>query len=136
MVDLRLTLDDRVERLQRAWRRDMDGRRTLNGHLVDRLRRCHPAMNIGTLRQKVVQLEKEISQQMVHHISVMRHRLERWAGKLDALNPLAVLSRGYSIAYRLRDGRIIRRSSEVEPGEKVHVRLGEGTMECRVTDRR
>lgn len=135
LVDLKLMLDDRLERLHLAWRRDMEKRRTVNDHLVGRLERCHPAAQIDSLRRSVSQLERELAHRLLQRMSFLRHRLERLAGKLDALSPLAVLSRGYSIAYRLKDGRVLRRSSEVEPGEMVRLRLGEGSVECRVTAR-
>lgn len=134
--DLRLTLDDRVERLRLAWHRDLDRRRTLHGHLAGRLRICHPIRRIEPFRQSIAQLEKEVSHRFLTQLSFLRHQLERTAGKLEMLSPLAVLSRGYSIAYRLEDGRIIRSSSEVELDEKVRVRLAEGAMECRVTARK
>lgn len=133
--DLRLTLDERLERLQLAWRRDLDRRRTLHDHLVGRLKLCHPIRQIDPLRQRVVQLQREVSHRFLNQLSFLRHQLERIAAKLEVLSPLAVLSRGYSIAYRLTDGRIIRSSSEVELDETLRVRLAEGAVECRVTAR-
>jgi exodeoxyribonuclease VII large subunit len=133
LQDLRFTLDDRLERLQLAWHRDLERRRTLNGHLVGRLQRCRPERQIDALRQRLVQLQKELTQRLAGRTSSLRHQLDRAAGKLEMLSPLAVLARGYSIAYALKDGHIIRRSSQVEPGDGVRIRLGEGAMECRVT---
>jgi len=133
--DLRITLDDRVERLRLAWRRDLDRRRTLEDHLVGRLKLCHPNRRIEPFRERIAQLRKEISHRFLNRLSFLRHQLEGTAGKLEMLSPLAVLSRGYSIAYRLKDGRIIRRSSEVELDDTVRVQLAEGAMECRVTAR-
>ncbi|MCU0573407.1 MAG: exodeoxyribonuclease VII large subunit [Syntrophobacteraceae bacterium] len=133
--DLRLTLDERAERLRLAWRRDLDRRRTLHGHLVGRLGLCHPIRQIEPFRQGIAQLRKDVSQRFLNRLSFLRHQLEGAAGKLEMLSPLAVLSRGYSIAYRLEDGRIIRSSSEVELDDTVRLRLAEGAMECRVTAR-
>jgi exodeoxyribonuclease VII large subunit len=58
-----------------------------------------------------------------------RERLSVGAGKLHALSPLAVLARGYAIAFDER-GQIIKRSSNVKRGERVRVRLAEGEIEC------
>ncbi len=51
------------------------------------------------------------------------------AGKLAELSPLAVLSRGYSIAFD-SEGRIIKCADDVKAGERVRVLLGEGEIDC------
>ena len=58
----------------------------------------------------------------------------RWAalaGRLEALSPLAVLSRGFAVARRL-DGAIIRRPAEAPVGEPIEVLLAEGRLRARV----
>ncbi|MCU0587582.1 MAG: exodeoxyribonuclease VII large subunit [Syntrophobacteraceae bacterium] len=133
LEDLRLMLDDRMDRLQMAWHRDLERRRTFHGHLTGRLGQCHPARQIEPLRQRVAQLGKELTQRFLSQMSLLRLRLDRAASQLDMLSPLAVLIRGYAIAYSVTDGRIIRGSSQVEVGDPVRVRLGQGALECRVT---
>jgi exodeoxyribonuclease VII large subunit len=132
--DLRLTLDDRCERLRLVWKRDMERRRTVHHHLLERLLLRHPSARIARLREGVIQASKEITQRALSGLLSTRHGLEHAVAKLETLNPLAVLTRGYSIAYRLRDRRIIRKSSDVNVGEAIHLRLGEGSLECRVTE--
>jgi len=68
--------------------------------------------------------------------TAMRQRLthsgERFAvssGKLHSLSPLAVLGRGYSIATDSQ-GRIIKRAADVQPGERLRLRVADGEMEC------
>ncbi|MHA7837327.1 MAG: exodeoxyribonuclease VII large subunit, partial [bacterium] len=46
---------------------------------------------------------------------------------------LAVLGRGYAIARREVDGRIVRRASEVERGDRLAIRLGAGEIGAEVT---
>ncbi len=52
------------------------------------------------------------------------------AGKLDSLSPLAVLSRGYSVA--LRDNFVVRRVNDVSVGEKIRLKLADGSIDTRV----
>jgi exodeoxyribonuclease VII large subunit len=60
-----------------------------------------------------------------------RTRLAGLAGRLDALSPLSVLSRGYAIARRA-DGTIVRRARDARIGEGLQVRVHEGELEVEV----
>jgi exodeoxyribonuclease VII large subunit len=51
------------------------------------------------------------------------------AGKLEALSPLAVLARGYAIAFD-GEGRTIKRAADVAKGERIRVRVAEGEIDC------
>jgi len=56
-------------------------------------------------------------------------RVSLAAGKLESLSPLGVLARGYAIAFD-KQGRVIKRASDVVSGERVRVRVSEGEMDC------
>ena len=60
-----------------------------------------------------------------------RERYARLAASLDAMSPLKVLGRGYAIAKR-EDGMIIKRASEVNPGDRIIVRLKKDELKCTV----
>jgi exodeoxyribonuclease VII large subunit len=51
--------------------------------------------------------------------------------KLDALSPLSVLKRGFSIT-ETADGSIVRFSDQVAPGDELNVRLAEGNLTAKV----
>jgi exodeoxyribonuclease VII large subunit len=57
-----------------------------------------------------------------------RARLTELAQKLEALSPLAVLARGYAVAYREGAKVPLRRASTVAFGERLRVRLHEGEL--------
>lgn len=59
-------------------------------------------------------------------------RLGQLAGRLDAMSPLAVLSRGYAVCVDPATGRVVRRAADVDPGDRVAISLGEGALGCRV----
>lgn len=52
------------------------------------------------------------------------------ASKLDAFSPLKVLSRGYSITEG--DKGVIKSVEEVSPGDKISIRLNDGTIRAEV----
>ena len=78
------------------------------------------------------QLRTRLEQRVVATLRTWRHSLQQGAGALHALSPLAILARGYSITRRLPEMRLLRKASEVAPGETVHVRLSSGELICEV----
>ena len=59
--------------------------------------------------------------------------LARSAASLDALSPLKVLARGYSIAYD-GDGRVVTEASGFAPGDALRVRMADGDVLGTVAD--
>ncbi len=59
-----------------------------------------------------------------------RGRLAELSGRLEALSPLAVLSRGYAIVQRRQDGAIVRRAEDLEVGERIAVRVAEAELDA------
>jgi exodeoxyribonuclease VII large subunit len=62
--------------------------------------------------------------------------LRTLSGRLDALSPLAVLGRGYSVTWNADRTAIIRRVDEVKAGDRVNVTLHQGEIACDVVDTR
>lgn len=60
-----------------------------------------------------------------------KRRLTQLAASLDALSPLKVLGRGYSLLQR-EDGRLTSSAAQIEIGERIDVRLADGLLHCLV----
>lgn len=60
-----------------------------------------------------------------------REQLNAMAAALDAMSPLKVLGRGYSIARR-EDGKAIVSTGDVAPGDKLKLTLSDGSVDCQV----
>ena len=61
-----------------------------------------------------------------------RQRYVRSVAKLDAMSPLKVLSRGYSVV-RNSENQILRSTSDVQIGENLTITLSEGQLYAEVT---
>jgi len=63
-----------------------------------------------------------------------RHRFDALIGKLNAVSPLSVLSRGYAIAFSRtrRKRKPILDSAQVSVGETIEVQLKRGAVACTV----
>ena len=62
-------------------------------------------------------------------------RFARNAAALDAMSPLKVLGRGYAMV-QAADGSVLRSARQVQTGDRIEVRLGEGTLGCRVEEKK
>ena len=60
-----------------------------------------------------------------------RHRLSERTAKLEALSPLGILSRGYSVATN-ESGKVIASVADATEGEHFSLRLKDGTMQATV----
>jgi exodeoxyribonuclease VII large subunit len=54
------------------------------------------------------------------------------AGRLDTLSPLAVLGRGYAVAWNADKTVVLRDAAVVAPGDTIHVTLSQGELDCEV----
>ena len=63
-------------------------------------------------------------------IAAPRARLDTLGSQLDALSPLRVLGRGYSIA-RLADGRLARVAADLPRGTRFSLRVSDGDVAAR-----
>jgi exodeoxyribonuclease VII large subunit len=89
-----------------------------------------PSKSLLKLEDKRMSLHHQLVHQAGGRLALTRGRFEGVLKNLHAVSPLAVLERGYSITTR--EGRALRSSGEVKPGETVEVRLGKGGLECTV----
>ena len=64
-----------------------------------------------------------------------REHFARLAATLDALSPLKVLGRGYSLA-RTEAGEILSSVDQVQTEDSFTLRLSDGTLDCRVEGKR
>ncbi|MEM9388590.1 MAG: exodeoxyribonuclease VII large subunit [Pseudomonadota bacterium] len=103
------------------------------GALEARLNRASPTHRLPALiaQQQSVQTRLEAAARRQHER--LSARLARAADTLHAVSPLATLSRGYAIVERSAERTILRSAAQASVGESVRARLGEGTIEARVT---
>ncbi len=65
-------------------------------------------------------------------MTASRAALQTETGKLSALSPLSVLSRGYSAVYK-DDGTLVKHAEQLTPGDNITVRTEGGEVDAAVT---
>ena len=78
-------------------------------------------------------LNEKIKGIYLKRLSAEKEKFAELAAKLDALSPLKILSRGYSVTKK--DGHIINSISQVNSNDKIEVVLSDGNIKCTVTGR-
>ncbi|MGA2798905.1 MAG: exodeoxyribonuclease VII large subunit [Thermoguttaceae bacterium] len=103
---------------------------------LDAIQRHHafrrPFQLIYDLTRQVDELSGRTHRSIRHRLQLARQQTETFASRLESLSPLAVLGRGYSITERPSDGRVIRSSAELTPGEQISTRFARGQAISRV----
>lgn len=78
-------------------------------------------------------LQKRLVAAQERQLAGKKQQFIRLASSLDAMSPLKVLSRGYSVA-RKQDGTVLRDAADVKRGETIFVTLLHGSVQADVTD--
>lgn len=80
--------------------------------------------------QRLDELQRSMQMLSRHHIDLKRSGLGNLQRQIAALNPEAVLNRGYSICYK--NGTILKDAAAVSAGDHVKVRLAKGEFGAQV----
>jgi exodeoxyribonuclease VII large subunit len=100
-------------------------------NLQTRQSHLHPEMPIQQAQDRVQRLYKRLQTNTNNQLQMQRQRLTKTVELLDTVSPLNTLKRGYAIAADSQ-GNVIRNSQEVQVGDTVTTKLGEGELDCRV----
>jgi exodeoxyribonuclease VII large subunit len=84
-------------------------------------------------RARLVTADGALQRLISGHSHRARIKLGQSAGRLDALSPLGVLSRGYAVCWNDDRTRAIRDAADVAPGDTVHVTLSRGAIAAKVS---
>lgn len=85
-----------------------------------------------TRRQRVDDWEQRVSLAVQRRLDVRRQRLSEISRAAQALSPLSVLERGYSLTSLVGSSMPLRAASQVSPGQTIKTRLSEGVIVSRV----
>ena len=78
------------------------------------------------------ELHRRLGRALAESLEVRAARLAGHAGRLHALSPLAVLSRGFAIVRHGEPPALLRRARDARPGEVLRIQLGDGSLRARV----
>lgn len=131
--DLRLLVDDRLERFRSALEHRRAMIRPGLHHLEVRLMHVSPLSVIRERRFVIENLRKYMIAGWSKEIGRLKNRMESDMAILDTLSPLAVLNRGYSIVRKLPEGFIVRVAGSVPVDSELEIKVSAGSLRAKVT---
>jgi len=128
-------LDDLEQRLAGAARGGLHRERHRLSEVLARLITHSPEHRVREYRMRQAALASRLDHALAERMARAAHRLDLAQRGLNAVSPLATLTRGFSIVTRVADGVLLTDSASVGLGEQIEARLARGRVRARVTDK-
>jgi exodeoxyribonuclease VII large subunit len=101
--------------------------------LRHKLKLLSPTLILEQHARKITELSRSINTALEHFFKLRQLELARAAGNLSNLNPLNILSRGYSATFA-QDGTVLRSAAQARPGGRITTRFADGELKSTVTE--
>jgi exodeoxyribonuclease VII large subunit len=124
-------VDDLTFRLEKAERKILENDRRQWERAAAAVRHYDARRILAGIRRDLVSHTSSLAATMRAGLLRHRARLDQLEHQLKALSPTAILERGYALVFDA-SGNLVKRSAQVQPGEQISARLGEGALIARV----
>ncbi len=132
-AELRQALSSMEVRSLQAIGKKLSEKRNRLSDLASRRVMQNPTAYIDQKRLELDSAENALRSRFERLINIKKQNYIRYAASLDALSPLKVLGRGYSIASD-EEGRAVSSAESVKVGDKLRLSLSRGSLKCTVNE--
>ncbi len=126
--DLRAYTEGLRLRLKKEFREQVQDHQQQFQYLRHQLERRSPQNQIQSGRMTVENLFHQIDQAIHYQADHKRNILLGLTAKLQAVNPLGILNRGYSLVMIPGTGELVRSVHQITSGDQLDVRVSDGTF--------
>ena len=92
-----------------------------------------PMYYVDSKQELLLSYEKQINSAFEHVFKDKASRLSGVSSRLSALNPMAVLSRGYAALFD-QDGKVINSTKSLEKDKEITFSLCDGSAKAKITE--
>jgi len=131
--DARIDTHTATHQLQTSMNETLRQANSRTNGLVQKISPAQLQARVASARSRYDAAAANCSASIDTRLKSGRERLALAAASLDALSPLAVLSRGYAIAQD-EAGKLLMSAADVSAGDRVDVRLANGKLKTRVEE--
>lgn len=96
--------------------------------LINRHSRQQPQKIIDLQQSELENLSSRFVNSILQNQNILRMELSPLTEKLSVLNPIAILKRGYSVAFKLPNRQIIRASGDIQKGNEFELLTSKGSF--------
>lgn len=126
-------MDSALSAMASALSRQIKSARESLNHLAGSPALASPTGYLEQKRQNLEYLTQKLLAAQTQEIQEKKHRFIACTAKLDAMSPLKVLTRGYSIVHS-DDGHILHSIHQTAPGREIQVTLSDGSLKATVLE--
>ena len=91
----------------------------------------NPAYIVDDKRMHLMNYDSRLESGMRYSLSLKKELFAKYTSKLEALNPMSVISRGYSAVFS-DDGKLIKSVDQIEIGDKFNFKTVDGSVSAEV----
>ena len=128
--EIKLRLDELIGRAESIALRTLNFKRGAVYELNKRLELSSPIGRLELEKRQLSLVSERLEQAVERIVQKSRERLSVLATELGAINPLAVLGRGYS--YSQKDGAVVASIEQISVGDKIYIRFSDGVAEAEI----
>lgn len=132
LASIDLALGEVQERLATLLERRLGEDLQLLDDLQARLGRVSPAKYIGTLEQKLNPYSRQLRSAMRHRLVLAHQQVDAFAELLEALNPHALMDRGFGFICDAETGSAIRSVHDARVDDTLKAIVADGTIVANV----
>ena len=132
-AEVRMQLDMLVQRMRQAEESLLNYNRQMLDTVASARVLREPQALLLAQRQQLESVMQRLKAAGQNRTMTAAAQLTELSGRLDAMSPLKVLSRGYAILSH-QDGSTVSAVRDIEPGEVLSAKLSDGTLRMSVLD--
>ncbi|MFH1478916.1 MAG: exodeoxyribonuclease VII large subunit [Candidatus Omnitrophota bacterium] len=91
-----------------------------------------PLNIVNEYTQRIDEIESDLLLRFRHYVELKGNFFELSSQKLELLNPLNILNRGYSITFKLPGKKVIKDTRSLKDGDLVETRILKGSFKSRI----
>jgi exodeoxyribonuclease VII large subunit len=132
LEDYRLRLDDLCARFHRILHLRVHREREQLDFWQSRLEANTPRIFLTKAKTQLEQINENLIKSLIISNHSKQLNIRELTAKLEALNPLAILARGYSVTRTIPEAAVIKDAQNVALDQELEVMLANGRLMCQV----
>ncbi|MFT0800229.1 exodeoxyribonuclease VII large subunit [Bacillus swezeyi] len=122
------------DRFQKQLALTLDRKKQKLNEQTYKLEMLHPAEQLKRAKMRHGEQTNRLKRNMNVQLKQIHSQFQTVLGKLNALSPLEVMERGYSLTYK--ENELIKSIEQVQEKDELLIKLNDGTLTCEVQQKR